>query len=230
MFVKPAGLPVMHANWQHNGGNTPYPAHCAAFNTPAAAWAYLAELHEKNTPYNLLYSKDRLYIFPRQKQGCYAQPDWTSGFTWHELAGGMITFNRESFASLDQATIAQELAKLDSVGMKKIHVVIPDLFLPQQLAAYASADLRLPALEKLLARARAEPLQIDSLEQWLCERFGVDGYGDCAADLACGWGAAGRILLVARRSGGHQHAARADDSAGRYRTERRRRPRNCAPA
>lgn len=59
--------------------------------------------------------------------------------------------------------------------MKKIHIVIPDLFLPQQLAAYASADLSLPALEKLLARAQVEPLKIDTLEAWLCDSFGVDG-------------------------------------------------------
>ena len=43
--------------------------------------------------------------------------------------------------------------------MKKVHVVIPELFLPQQLAAYASADLGLPALEKLLARAQVTPLR-----------------------------------------------------------------------
>jgi hypothetical protein len=61
--------------------------------------------------------------------------------------------------------------------MKKIHIVIPDLFLPQQLAAYASADLSLPALEKLLARAQVEPLAVDTLETWLCDCFGV-------ADLA----------------------------------------------
>ncbi|HUX90460.1 MAG TPA: hypothetical protein VMV48_07180 [Gallionellaceae bacterium] len=58
--------------------------------------------------------------------------------------------------------------------MKKIHVVIPDLFLPQQLAAYASGDLRLPALEKVLARARVEARHTDTLERWLCEHFGVD--------------------------------------------------------
>jgi len=58
--------------------------------------------------------------------------------------------------------------------MIKVHVVIPELFLPPQLAAYASADLRLPALEKILARAQVAPLKIDSLEAWLCEHFGVD--------------------------------------------------------
>jgi len=59
--------------------------------------------------------------------------------------------------------------------MKNIHLVIPDLFLPQQLAAYASGDLLLPALEKLLARAQLVPLKVDTLEAWLCEYFGVDG-------------------------------------------------------
>lgn len=112
MFVKPEGLPVMSGEWQHNGGNTPYPTQCAAFDGAASAWKYLADLHEKNTPYNLLYSKDRVYVFPRKKQGCYAQPDWTSGFAWHEMAGGMITFNRESFVHIDEAAIAQELGKL----------------------------------------------------------------------------------------------------------------------
>jgi ATP adenylyltransferase/5',5'''-P-1,P-4-tetraphosphate phosphorylase II len=112
MFVKPEGLPVMAADWRHNGGNKPYPTHCATFDTPAAAWAYLGNLHHDNTPYNLLYSKNRLYVFPRRKQGCYAQPDWTSGFAWHEMAGGMITFNRESYVSLGPAAIAEELGKL----------------------------------------------------------------------------------------------------------------------
>lgn len=112
MFVKPSGLPVMRAEWQHNGGNAPYPAQCAAFDTAASAWEFLSGLHETNTPYNLLYSKGRVYVFPRRKQGCYAQPEWTSGFAWLEMAGGMITFNRDSFVMLDQATIAQELAKL----------------------------------------------------------------------------------------------------------------------
>ncbi|MFA6903478.1 MAG: hypothetical protein WC236_10380 [Gallionellaceae bacterium] len=112
MFVKPDGLPVMAAEWRHNGGDTPYPTHCTSFYAPADAWSYLAKLHDKNTPYNLLYSKNALYVFPRRKQGSYAQPDWTSGFAWHEMAGGMITFNRESYAALDQVAIEHALARL----------------------------------------------------------------------------------------------------------------------
>lgn len=112
MFIKPAGLPVMRADWRHNGGNVSYPVHCSKFDSAAAAWNFLSELHENNTPYNLLYSKGTLYVFPRKKQGCYLQPDWTSGFAWLEMAGGMITFNRESYLNLDDASISQELSKL----------------------------------------------------------------------------------------------------------------------
>ncbi len=57
----------------------------------------------------------------------------------------------------------------------KYHLVVPDLFLPQEIAADACAGLRLPMLEKLLARAQSAPLPIDNLETCLCEAFGVEG-------------------------------------------------------
>jgi hypothetical protein len=62
--------------------------------------------------------------------------------------------------------------------MKSVHLVIPDLFLPEAIAAEVCADLRLPALEKLLARGHSENLQAAPLENHLCELFGVT----CAAD------------------------------------------------
>lgn len=114
MFVKPKGFPVMHAGWRHNGGDAAYPAQCATFNLAGAAWEYLSQLHQHNTPYNLLYTPGKLYVFPRKKQGTYDQPDWTSGFTWHELAGGMITFNHEDYEHLDEAAIQRELLALST--------------------------------------------------------------------------------------------------------------------
>lgn len=112
MFLKPAGFPVMHAQWHHNGGTMPYPGSCATFSDARSAWAYIHELHERETPYNLLYTAGQLYVFPRRKQGTCAQPAWTSGFTWHELAGGMVTFNRDDYDGLDEAAISRELALL----------------------------------------------------------------------------------------------------------------------
>jgi len=62
--------------------------------------------------------------------------------------------------------------------MKSVHLVIPDLFLPKDIAAEVCAGLRLPALEKLLGRGRSEYLRAVPLENHLCELFGVT----CAAD------------------------------------------------
>ncbi len=55
----------------------------------------------------------------------------------------------------------------------RVHLVISDLFMPQELAKEAYAGLRLPALEKLLARAQPEPLAVDGIEEWMCADFGI---------------------------------------------------------
>ncbi len=55
----------------------------------------------------------------------------------------------------------------------KIHLVIPDLFLPRQFASSACSGLAMPALEKILARSRRKALSTQSLETWLCNAFGV---------------------------------------------------------
>lgn len=55
----------------------------------------------------------------------------------------------------------------------KCHLLVPDLFLPQEIAGEACAGLALPALEWLLARAQQQPLPAESVEEWLCEMFGV---------------------------------------------------------
>ena len=49
--------------------------------------------------------------------------------------------------------------------MKNVHLIIPDLFLPEDIAAEVCADLHLPALEKLLARgASTKPLVLSAIE------------------------------------------------------------------
>lgn len=62
--------------------------------------------------------------------------------------------------------------------MKSVHLVIPDLFLPKDIAAEACSDMCLPALEKLLGRGRSEILEPVLLENHLCGLFGVPGRGD----------------------------------------------------
>jgi hypothetical protein len=59
--------------------------------------------------------------------------------------------------------------------MNTVHLLLPDLFLPEQIAAAVSADLALPNLRKLLARATrlALPNDVRSQEQSLCAAFSV---------------------------------------------------------
>jgi len=109
LFLKPGGFPVAADRWRHNGGGEDYPAACAAFGERDEAWRCIRGLHEREVPYNLLYQPGRLYVFPRRKQGTYSQPAWTSGFTWHELAGGMIAFNRQDYEALNGDSIQEAL-------------------------------------------------------------------------------------------------------------------------
>ena len=60
--------------------------------------------------------------------------------------------------------------------MNHLHLLIPDLFPPQDIAAEVCAGgLRLPALQKLLSRGQASAESAASLEDWLCRAFGAEG-------------------------------------------------------
>jgi hypothetical protein len=58
--------------------------------------------------------------------------------------------------------------------MKSLRLVIPDLCLPPAQAADVLAGLRLPVLEKMLARGTRTALPVESLEAWLAGYFGID--------------------------------------------------------
>ena len=75
--------------------------------------------------------------------------------------------------------------------MKHLHLLIPDLFPPQDIAAEVCAGLQLPALEKLLARGNSDTTPAPTLEDWLCTAFGAQAVAPvrAAADgLATGEG------------------------------------------
>lgn len=57
--------------------------------------------------------------------------------------------------------------------MKKLHLIVPDLLLPKQFATEVSADLALPYLQKLLARANQAALPAQSMESALCTAFSL---------------------------------------------------------
>jgi len=75
--------------------------------------------------------------------------------------------------------------------MNHLHLLIPDLFPPQDIAAEVCAGLHLPALERVLARSTASASPIGTLEDWFCATFGANGVAPvrAAADgLAAGEG------------------------------------------
>ena len=57
--------------------------------------------------------------------------------------------------------------------MKHLHLLIPGLFPPQDIAPEVCAGLHLPALGRLLARGRKQAFPAKRLEDWLCDSFGV---------------------------------------------------------
>lgn len=115
-FVREQPLPVEAAHWAHNGGTDPYPVRCRRFTDGQEAWEAVAALHEADTPYNAIYRPGRLYLLPRRFQGGFALPDWTSGLSWYELGGGLITFSPEPFESLEPADVVTLLKAADSVS------------------------------------------------------------------------------------------------------------------
>ncbi len=110
LFVRQQPLPIEHRRWRHNGGLSAYPVDCLVCDSADQAWSLIDRLHGENHAYNLMYTPGRVYCLPRKKQGEFALAKWSKGFSWYELCGGMITFNREAFASLSEARISRELA------------------------------------------------------------------------------------------------------------------------
>ena len=112
MFVDTEGLPVDDPCWKHNGGNRDYPAECHVFDLAGTSWEFIRTLHHNMQPYNLLYMPGKVYIFPRKTQGTVDVPEWSSGFTWYELAGGMISFNYDDYKHLASDQIEGFLSQL----------------------------------------------------------------------------------------------------------------------
>jgi hypothetical protein len=57
--------------------------------------------------------------------------------------------------------------------MKTVHLVIPDLFLPEELSAELTKGMALPALEQLLGRGHSKMLAPVAMESLMCRLFGV---------------------------------------------------------
>lgn len=111
-FVRSTPLPLSAHAWRHNGGPHPYPVTCYRFEDKREAWACLADLHQAQTAYNLIYLPGRLHVLPRRPQGDYRPAAWAGNHAWYELAGGVISFNRPDYERLLAEDIEAELRRL----------------------------------------------------------------------------------------------------------------------
>ncbi len=111
-FVRESPLPLQGNGFNHHGGNTPYPLPCQVHDDRESAWFALDELHLNNTPYNLIFTADRLHIIARAGQGSRPAPSWSAGFAWSEMAGIMTVFCRDDFDRLDETEITSALSRL----------------------------------------------------------------------------------------------------------------------
>jgi hypothetical protein len=112
MFLREEPLPLQGPQWQHNGGQEPYPSRVERFDSAEAAWRYIETMHGGGESYNLLYLPGEIYCLPRRIQGSYQHAPWTAGFAWYEMCGGMVSFSQEDYAQLSGERIAAEFAKL----------------------------------------------------------------------------------------------------------------------
>jgi ATP adenylyltransferase/5',5'''-P-1,P-4-tetraphosphate phosphorylase II len=105
MFIDQQGLPVSHSHWKHNGGDDEYPVNVFVSFNIQDSWQIINDLHQKNQPYNLLFIREKIFIFPRRVQGSVKVPAWSSGFTWYELSGAMLLFNQHDYNKISSADI-----------------------------------------------------------------------------------------------------------------------------
>jgi ATP adenylyltransferase/5',5'''-P-1,P-4-tetraphosphate phosphorylase II len=109
-FVQMKPLPVQDPRIVHNGGAEAYPLPCRRFADPAEAWLELDRLHQRNTPYNLIYSKECLHLVARVPQDSDKLSAQSRGYGWSEMAGAVTLFSREAYQALDAEAFAAALA------------------------------------------------------------------------------------------------------------------------
>src|SRR5512139_1850610 len=110
-FVQAQPLPVQHARFVHNGGAAPYPLACLRFDNPAEAWLELDRLHQRNTPYNLVYGRGCLHLVVRVPQDSDKLNAQSRGYGWSEMAGAVTLFSRDAYEGLNATEFAAELAR-----------------------------------------------------------------------------------------------------------------------
>lgn len=110
-FVQAEPLPVQDPRFAHNGGAVAYPLPCLRLDDPADAWREIDRLHQCDTPYNLIYARDCMYLVARVAQDSDRLGALSRGYGWSEMAGAVTRFSREAYEALSAADFEAELAR-----------------------------------------------------------------------------------------------------------------------
>jgi len=100
-FLREGLLPVELQQWQHNGGDRPYPMMCFTSDSVQESWSLIDDYHQNNQPYNLLFRPGRCYVLPRVPQGNDTVMPRVRGAGWIEECG---VFNVADSAELESVT------------------------------------------------------------------------------------------------------------------------------
>lgn len=95
-------LPV----WQHNGGDVAYPARCQVYCDIDKLWSQINQLQENNLPFNLVFKKDRIYLFQRAIK---PEKGIDINIAWYEMAGNFSLSKKQDFENFNEATASDYL-------------------------------------------------------------------------------------------------------------------------
>ncbi|CAN5596924.1 hypothetical protein BH10BAC5_BH10BAC5_28190 [soil metagenome] len=111
MFIDEKGMPYNDKRWLHNEGNEKYPARVEVFDEIKKCMKFITQLHNLNIPYNLLFSENKIYCFPRVfQQSRYERI--SGGFAWFQFAGCIICLKKETYKKVTGKLIRQQLKVL----------------------------------------------------------------------------------------------------------------------
>jgi len=113
---------VNHLHFQSHVRDAPLPVECleparyplpvSRFERAPQAWDCLEELHRNQTPYNLLYTAEAIFVIPRRRQGEVDPEAWHAGHAWSEVAGAFTVSSRDDFERLNADALFASLARL----------------------------------------------------------------------------------------------------------------------
>jgi hypothetical protein len=110
LTLRASPLPILDRRWQHQGGPDAYPIGCQVVREPEAGWDLIDTLQDSGQAFNLIYTPGQLHCIARRPQGDYELPDWCSGHSWYEFAGGMLCFDEARYLGLTAEDIRSAIA------------------------------------------------------------------------------------------------------------------------